>query len=187
MEMVPPDQKSLPIRGSGSEMGIVNKMSRYVGLITRVLLWIAGAGLVGMLLLIVADVIGIKIFSSPVPGGIELVAFFAVIAIAFAVAETQVMKGHVAVDFIVEKFPRRLKLIVDIVTMLFSVGLFAIMAWYSFKYGNKLRDTGEVSMTQKIPFYPFVWAMGACFVATLLVLIIDLVKLVVKAAEQWTR
>ena len=46
---------------------------RYVALFSKVLFWIAGAGLVGMTALIVADVIGIKIFSKPVPGGIEFV------------------------------------------------------------------------------------------------------------------
>ena len=106
---------------------------------TRILFWIAGAGLVGMLLLIVADVIGIKIFSRPVPGGIEIVSFLAVVAIAFAVAYTQVMQGHVAVDFIVEKFPRRAKLIIDVIMIFFSVCLFALMAWYSFKYAGKLQ------------------------------------------------
>jgi TRAP-type C4-dicarboxylate transport system permease small subunit len=187
MEMVPSDQQPLPIREAGSDKGVLKTIDRYVGLLTRVLFWIAGAGLVAMLLLIVADVIGIKIFSQPVPGGIELVSFCAVVAIAFAVAHTQVMRGHVAVDFIVEKFPRRAKLIIDVIMVFFSLCLLALMAWYSFKYGNKLRVTGEVSMTQKIPFYPFVYAMGFCFVVTLLVIIMDFVKSIAKAAGQWTR
>lgn len=187
MEMVPSDQQPLPIREAGLNKEVLKTIDRYVGLLTRALFWIAGAGLVAMLLLIVADVIGIKVFSKPVPGGIELVAFMAVIAIAFAVAQTQVIRGHVAVDFIVEKFPRRAKLIIDVVMTLFSVCLFALMAWYSFKYGNKLKSTGEVSMTQKVPFYPFVYAMGACFVVTLLVLIMDFVKSISKVVAQWTR
>jgi len=139
-----------------------------------------------MLLVIVADVIGIKIFSKPVPGGIEIVSFLSVVAIAFAVAYTQVMRGHVAVDFIVEKFPRRAKLIIDAVTTLCGVSLMAVLAYYSFKYGTKLRDTGEVSMTQKIPYYPFVYGMAVCFVVTFLVLVGDLVKSIMKAAKTWT-
>ena len=96
-----------------------------------------------MLLLIVADVIGIKIFSNPVPGGIEIVSFLAVVAIAFAVAYTQVLRGHVAVDFIVEKFPRRVKLVIDVIMGFFSVCLFAVAAYYSFKYAGKLRPPGK--------------------------------------------
>jgi TRAP-type C4-dicarboxylate transport system permease small subunit len=186
MEMLPPDQEPLPIRETGSAKGILGRLDRYIVLLTRVLFWIAGVGLVGMLALIVADVIGIKIFSRPVPGGIEIVSFLAVVAIGGAVAYTQVMHGHVAVDFIVEKFPRRAKLVIDIIMIFLSVCLVALMAWYSFKYGEKLRDTGEVSMTQKIPFYPFVYGMAVCFVVTLLVLIMDFVKAIAKAAEKWT-
>jgi TRAP-type C4-dicarboxylate transport system permease small subunit len=186
MEMLPPDQEPLPIRKTGSEGGILGRLDRYVVLSTRVLFWIAGAGLVGMLLIIVADVVGIKIFSHPVPGGTEIVTFMAVVAIAFAVPYTQVMRGHVAVDFIVEKFPRRAKLVIDVITVVFGVCLFAAMAWYSFKYATKLRSTGEVSMTQKIPYYPFVYGMAVCFVAMLLVLAGDLVKSIAKAAKTWT-
>jgi TRAP-type C4-dicarboxylate transport system permease small subunit len=187
MEMLPPDQEPLPVRATGTEKGIFKQADRYVNLLTRILFWIGGVGLVAMLLLIVADVIGIKILSRPVPGGIELVAFMAVVAIAFAVGYTQVMRGHVAVDFIVDKFPRRAKLVIDTLMVLFSVCLFALMAWYSFKYAGQLKKTGEVSMTQKILFYPFVYAMGACFVVTFLVLVLDLAKAITKAAGQWTR
>lgn len=161
-------------------------LDRYVTLLARWLFYIAGAGLVGMLLLIVADVIGIKLLSRPVPGGLELVSFFSVIAVAFAIGHTQILRGHVAVDFIVERFPRRAKLVIEVVMVFLSVAVLALMAWYSFKYAGKLHATGEVSMTQKIPFYPFVYAMAGCFVVTLLVLVMDLVKAIVKAAGEWT-
>jgi TRAP-type C4-dicarboxylate transport system permease small subunit len=186
MEMLPPEQEPLPIRNAENGRGVLGRLDKGIVLLSKILFWIAGAGLVGMLLLIVADVIGIKIFSKPVPGGIELVTFFAVVAISFAVAHTQVMRGHVAVDFIVEKFPRRLKLVVGVFTMFLSVCLLAVMAWYTFKYAAKLRSTGEVSMTQKIPFYPFVYGMAVCFVVTFLVLVGDLGKSITKAVKTWT-
>ena len=187
MEMLPPEQEPLPVREAEDGTGVFAKLDRGVAFLSKVLFWIAGAGLVAMLVLIVADVIGIKIFSKPVPGGIEIVSFMAVVAIAFAVAYTQVMRGHVAVDFIAEKFPRRLKLVIDVFNMFLSVCLFAVMAWYSFRYGEKLRTTGEVSMTQKIPYYPFVYGMAVSFVATLLVLIGQFVKSIKKAADKWTQ
>jgi TRAP-type C4-dicarboxylate transport system permease small subunit len=186
MEMLPPEQEPLPSRGAGAEESILGRLDRYIVFLAKVLLWIAGAGLVAMLLLIVADVIGIKLLSRPVPGGTEIVTFMSVVTIAFAIAYTQVMRGHVAVDFIVEKFPRRAKLIIDVITVFFSACLFALLAWFSFKYGMKLKSTGEVSMTQKIPFYPFIYGMAVCFVVTVLVLISDLVKSIAKVAKTWT-
>ena len=55
-----------------------------------------------------------------------------------------------------------------------SVCLLALLSYYSFKYAGQLRTSGEVSMTQKIPFYPFVYGMAVCFVVTLLVLSLEL-------------
>ena len=49
-----------------------------------------------------------------------------------------------------------------------------------------MRATGEVSMTQKIPYYPFVYAMAVCFVVTFLVLVRDLVKSIAKSIKTWT-
>jgi TRAP-type C4-dicarboxylate transport system permease small subunit len=192
MEVLPPEQEPQPVRESGPaagvpNSGILNRLDKYITLLTRILFWIAGAGLVAMLVLIVADVIGIKILSRPVPGGIELVGFLAVIAIAFAVGYTQVMRGHVAVDFIVETFPRRAKLVINVLTGLFGVCLLALMTYYSFKYAGKLKSTGEVSMTQKIPFYPFVYAMASCFMVTLLLLLVESARSILKAVQQWTR
>ena len=153
----------------------------------RLLLYVGGAGLVGMLVLTVSDVIGIKVFHRPIPGGIEYVTFLSVVAIAFSVGYTQVVRGHVAVDFIVTKFPHRAKLIIDVCMMLLSVCLFALLSYYTFRLGGRLRASGEVSMTQRVPFYPFVYAMAFCLAVTFLVLVSDLAKSIVKAVTQWTR
>ena len=184
--MLPPGQEPLPPKEAEKVDGILSRLDKGIALMSKIIFWIAGVGLVGMLLLIVADVIGIKIFNSPVPGGLETVSFLAVVAIAFAVPYTQLMRGHVAVDFIVEKLPRRLKLVIDVLTVFLSVCLAGTMAWYSFRYAAKLYDTGEVSMTQKIPYYPFVYAMAVCFVAFFLVLVSDLAKSIAKAGKTWT-
>jgi len=162
-------------------------LDRYLAYLTKALFYIAGAGLVGMLVLIVSDVIGIKIFAKPVRGGIEFVTFFAVVTIAFAVPHTLMMRGHVSVDFIVDHFPRRLKLVVDALMVALGVVLLSLLTWYGFKYAGDLRTSGEVSMTQKIPFYPFVYGMAVSFAATLLLLVLDLVKAVRKAVKTWTR
>jgi len=186
MEMLPSEQKPVPADKPGKGIGFLVMLDKGIELLSKALFWIAGLALVGMLVLIVADVIGIKIFSSPVPGGIETVAFLAAVSIGFAVAQTQVMRGHVAVEFIAERFPRRLKMVMEIFTVLLCACLVGALAWYTFKYGTRLRDTGQVSMTQKIPYYPFVYGTGACFVVLLLVLTSGLVKSITKAAKTWT-
>lgn len=187
MEMLPPEQEPLPARESEREPGILTTVDRYVVIATKVLFWMAGIGLTAMLLIIVADIIGIKILSNPVPGGIEIVSFLAVVAVALAIPYTQVMHGHVAVDFIVEHFPRRMRSVVGTVTGVLSVVVIGFLTYYSFDYAGSLRASGEVSMTQNIPFYPFVYAMAVAFLATLVVLILQLVRTFAKGGRRWTR
>ena len=185
--MQPPSGEPVAVPGKGPTSGVLNTVDRVIAFATRVLFWVAGAGLVAMLVVIVADIIGIKILSKPVPGGIEIVSFMAVIAVALAIPLTQVMRGHVAVDFIVEHFPRRLRSVIAVITGLLSLVVMGFLTYYSFDYAGSLRESGEVSMTQNIPFYPFVYAMAVAFLATFLVLALELVRTFLRGGERWTR
>lgn len=182
----PPRHEPRPVGDAGTDRGILNSLGRGVVRLSVVFNWIAGIGLVGMLLLVVADIIGIKVLSRPVPGGVEIVTFLAVVAIGFAVSYTALVHGHVAVDFVVDKLPRRAKLVVSLVTLLLSIGLVAVLAYYTFEFAARLRSTGEVSMTQKIPFYPFVYGLGVCWVMTALVLVREFVQKIAKVVKIWT-
>ncbi len=146
--------------------------------------WVAGAGLVLMLVLTVADVIAIKIFSSPIPGTIELISFLSVVVVAFALAYTQQLKGHIQVDFFVSRLPHRYRDFFGIFISAVSFMLFALLAWRSFKFGRALQLAGEVSMTQRIPFYPFVYAIAVCCIPLCLQLFIELVDYVNRMANK---
>jgi TRAP-type C4-dicarboxylate transport system permease small subunit len=141
---------------------------------------IAGIALVGMLVLIIADIIGNKAFKNPIPGGIEFVSFLAVVAIAFAIAETQLRHGHIEVEFIAARLPLSAQKIIGTIVNIFVIILFALLAWRSFIYGNEIRLTGEVSMTRGIIFYPFIYSLGVCAIIVVLVTILQLIKLYIK-------
>jgi TRAP-type C4-dicarboxylate transport system permease small subunit len=162
-------------------------LDKYVSNLSIWLNWIAGGGLVLMLALVVGDIIGIKIFSAPIPGAIELVAFLGVVVIGFAIAYTQTIHGHIRVDFIVLKFPPRLAAVIDVLMLVLGMGFFIILAWRSFDYAYILQSSGEVSMTQKLPFYPFVYGMAFCFVVTFLVLMVEFIKSIIKVGNAWNR
>jgi len=143
--------------------------------------WIAGAGMVIMLALIVTDIVATKAFKWPIPGGIELVGFLGVVVIAFSIAHTQALRGHIEVEFLTSRLPRRAQRAISCVVYVLGMGLFAILAWTSIDYGYDLQASGEVSMTQGIPFYPFVYGISLCCISVVLVLMAQLLKAVVKA------
>ena len=178
-------QSSLtPDSGSRSSLKYIEK---YTTLLSKWFYWIAGAGLIGMLVLVVADIFGIKVLSNPIPGGIEVVGFLGVVVIGFAIAYVQVLHGHIQVDFVIMKLPPRPKAAIDTLTTFLGVVFFAVLAWRTLDYGQSLQISGEVSMTQKIPFYPFVYALAACYLVTLLVLLVEFLKAIMKVGKRWTQ
>jgi len=164
--------------------GKVERWQKFTSTFSNWLNWVAGIGLVGMLVLTVADIIGIKFFKSPVPGAIEIVGFLGIVVTAFAIAYTQVIRGHIQVEFFVQRLPRRLRASIIAFVSLLGVALFAVLAWRSYGFGRVLQTTGEVSMTQNIPFYPFVYALAFCCLPVCLVLLGDFLSSVMKAMEK---
>ncbi len=154
----------------------MQRFEKIAGLVNRSFNWFAGAGLVAMLLLTVVNVISVKFFRYPVPGSTEMVRFFNVIVVAFALAYTQQLKGHIQVEFFVLRMPERLRAVVGIFVNLVGIVLFALIAWRSYVFGGILYRSGEVSMTLGIPFYPFVYFIALCSIPVCLQLIIELIN-----------
>jgi TRAP-type C4-dicarboxylate transport system permease small subunit len=163
---------------------IIERIERFTNTLSKWLNWVAGIGLVGMLGLIVSDVIGIKLFNNPIPGAIEITAFLGVVVTAFAIAYTHITRGHIKVEFFIIRLPARIQVIIASFVFLLGIILFALLAWRSYEYGRILQVTGEVSMTQGIPFYPFVYALAFCCIPVCLVLLVELTKSVLKAVKK---
>jgi TRAP-type C4-dicarboxylate transport system permease small subunit len=173
--------------GAGGPDRFIKKMETYTNNLSKWLNWIAGGGLVAMLLLIVGDIIGIKIFAAPIPGGIEYVSFLGVVVIGFAIAYTQVLHGHIRVDFIVMKFPHKFGAVVEILMLVLGMAFFAVLAWRSVDYAFVVQASHEVSATQGIPFYPFIYGLSFCYLVTFSVLVVEFLKSIVKAGKVWNR
>lgn len=129
---------------------------------------IAGWSLVGMMSLTVADVV-LRLFRRPILGTYEIVGLMGAIVIAFAMPNTTLQRGHVAVEVVVTRLPLPARAIVTLVTRALSIILFAVIAWECIGYGNDLKVSGEVSMTLRLPFYPILYGIAfaagiVCFV-----------------------
>jgi len=167
--------------------GKIDRLERFAKSFSNWLNWVAGIGLVGMLALAVADIFGIKLaqagvpFFRPIPGGIEVVAFLGVVVTGFAIAYTQVLHGHIQVEFVVMRLPRRVQGAIAAFVCLLGLTLFVLLGWQSVEYGLSLAAKGTVSMTQRIPFYPFVHAIAFCCIPVCLLLLVEFLRSVMKA------
>lgn len=149
-------------------------LEQIVSLINIGLAWIAGLSLVLMILLIVFN--GIKrVFSAPFSGTTEVAGWLGAIAISFALGYTQLHHGHVDIDLLVQKFPKRLQKFVSIVVTLASLLFFMVVGWQLIQYGFSLMEGNNVSQTLRISFYPLVCLTSLGFFGLTLALFKDLV------------
>jgi TRAP-type C4-dicarboxylate transport system permease small subunit len=145
--------------------------------------WVAGAAIVFMMLLTCADIV-LRLFRMPIPGTYELVCFMGAVAVAFAMAHTSNENGHVAVSLVVRLFPGRVQGIIEIFTNTFVLILFILIAWRSVLYAETIRVSGEVSLTLKLPFYPFIYGIALSAAIVCLVKIIDIHKSFLKVLNK---
>ena len=137
--------------------------------------WIGVAGIIVMVVVICADVLGAKLFLLPVPGSTEIVELAQVATIAFAVAATQLHKGHISVEMFYLKMPPRAQALIRAVTSCLGLILFVVLAYQGIKLGNSFRAANEVTATVQIPFYPFAYGFALAMVPVVLMLLIDLI------------
>ena len=162
----------------------VERLDKFAQWLSNKVNWIAGVGLVVMLGLTVSDIIGVKFFKSPVPGAIEIIGFLGVVVTGFAIAFTQVRRGHIQVEFFVMRMPQRARASAIALVSLLGIILFGLLAWQSCEFGYNLQVSGEVSMTQGIPFYPFIYAIAFCCIPICLLLLVDFLKSVMKVVNR---
>lgn len=161
----------------------MKRFERIVNSLSKWLNWIAGIGLVLMLLVIVIDIIGAKLFRSPLPGGVDTVSLLGVVVIAFAIAQTQIVHGHIEVEFFVMRIPEKARNIIAGIIYSLGILLFVLLSWQSFDFGYKLQLSGEVSMTMGIPLYPFVYGITFSCIVVVLVLLLQYLKEVLKVVK----
>jgi len=137
---------------------------------------IAGISLTFMLVLTTADVV-LRIFGKPIPGAVEIISICGGIVIGFTVPITSWMKGHIAVDFLTNALPEKVRNGVEIITRCVGIGLFLMIAWNSWKIGTGFFTGKEVSGTLELPLYPVEYALAGCFFVLALVLFCDIIKI----------
>ncbi len=144
--------------------------------LTRLINAIAGSSLALIMFLTVADII-LRSLRRPIVGTFEIVAFSGAVVIGFSVPYTTWMRGHVYTDFVVLRFSQKMRNMINVFTKCLGIGIFFLIGWNLIQYGMDLRQSGEVSPTLTLPFYPVAYGLGvSCFIQCL-VLGCDILKI----------
>ena len=136
--------------------------------------WFEGIGVAAMLVMMVItciDVIGAKVFKSPILGALDIVQLCQIVAIAFAASMTLIVGRHIQVEFFFDLLPRRVQVVINFLVLMIVLGLFIVIIWQVCLLGYSFQTSGEYSPTAYIPLYPFAYALALACIPVCLVLI----------------
>jgi TRAP-type C4-dicarboxylate transport system permease small subunit len=116
---------------------------------------ISGYLLFFMMLLITVDVTGRYVFSSPIPGTLELTEFLIVFVVFFSIAYVQLTKRHICVELVTQRLPRRAADGLAVVVLVIAAVFFALVCWQSWNSAVSSLEYLEASDgLVQIPVYP---------------------------------
>lgn len=112
------------------------------------------------------DVVGREVFSSPIPGGYEIIQVLMTIGVFFSLPIVALRQGHVRVDLLYQAFPPALARVADILAWLVSVTFFALLAYAIFLFFQHATGTGERSVFLQVPYWLVALVMAVFLAAT---------------------
>jgi len=119
----------------------------------------------------------------PVTGTYELMGLGGAMIAALAMGGTQEARGHIQVAALDGMLPSGVRCVLEAAAHLLSVAFFSLIAWRLFALSWALKESGELSETLHLPFYPVVALVGLGFVSLVLNLLVQTWSLVAKGGE----
>jgi len=159
----------------------LNRLDKFTTSFSRSLEWVGVIGLLLMFLVNFIDVVGAKLFVWPLPGSVEIISFSQIMAIAPAIAFTLILGRHIRVEFIIDRFPKRIRAAISSISSFFSLVLFVLILWQSYLYGESLQKAGEIGSTSHLPFYPFAYLIALCSIPICLVFLKEVLESLAEA------
>jgi TRAP-type C4-dicarboxylate transport system permease small subunit len=181
--------------GSGGRLGAKNhaergglaRVKKAIQKLNRVISGVGAVFLLPMMLLTTGEVIGRNLFNRPIAGTVELSEYLLAIFILLGVAYTQQVKGYVGVSLFVSRLPFRGQMILNIVSTLLSLFIFALLAWQGLIVGMEEKTVSDML---RVPQYPFRLLIAMAAFLTCLELLIDVgdsFSKLFRRSSEWTR
>jgi len=144
--------------------------------ISKILNYVAGIALTLMMFLTVADVL-FRAGGRPFVGTYEIVALLLAVVVGFGIPQVSLDKGHVYMEFLLEKFSKRGRDVMNIVTRVLCLVLFVLIGYNLFKVAAGFHASGEVTPTIQLPFYPVAYGVAVCCLLESCVFLFDIVRI----------
>ena len=146
--------------------------ARVLRFVVNALLVVAGLGVLAMMVVTCLDVVmRVPWINRSLIGAYDIVKITGALTLAAALPYTTAVKGHVAVEFFFHRLGARGRVLVDTLTRLLGMGLFALLACRSWVRARDLGAIGQVTPTLQLPLCWSAYVLAAaCAVVVLVIL-----------------
>ena len=161
------------------------KIIKFFAWMDRVAVAIAMISLFIMMLAVTADTLARSLFNSPITGVFELVQNYLMVAMVFlGLSYTLKVKGHVRIDLLINKLPRKVSILLEAFVLLLALIIFAAIGYLGLQttleaYINNYKHTGIIAWPV---WLSTVWVpLGSLFLVIRMV--IQIITLVIQTKE----
>jgi len=103
---------------------------------------------------------------------------------AFALGYTQIKKTHISVDILVNTFSIKTRKVVNVINHAVCFVFFSAAAWQIAIKATTLMNTGEITETLRIVYYPFTYGVAFGCAMLTLVLFTNMVRSFMQEEEE---
>jgi TRAP-type C4-dicarboxylate transport system permease small subunit len=150
---------------------MAKKYNGFVAGLSQFLDQIAGLSLVAVMLVVVGNVLMRALFKHPILGTYDYVGFLTATAIGLALAHCALQNAHIAVDFVVERLPRKTRALIDTATNSVAITFWGFALWNLAIYAGTMKANGIVAATSQLPVSPFIYLVAFGLFSLCLVLL----------------
>jgi TRAP-type C4-dicarboxylate transport system permease small subunit len=160
-------------------MDFLDKISKFLN---QILIGTAGCFMIAMIILTCTNIF-LRMVWMPVSGTFELMGYLGAMVTAFALGFTQIKRGHIAVDILVQRFSKRTRRVLNGLNYFTCTIFFCLVSLQIAKYATTLKETGEVTETLQIIYYPFTYGVALGCAVLSLVFLTDFLKTIFQRQE----
>jgi len=133
--------------------------------VIRVSALVAGFAILAMIGVTVTDVV-LRLFRSGITGAYDIVRILGLGSVACGLPYLTAVKGHIAIEFLYQRFSRKGRVAFDSAFRTITLALFGFIAYRCVTYGLSLKASGEVMASLRIPVFwiPFLISLDSLLV-----------------------
>ena len=139
-------------------------------------LWFGGSLVLLAAVLIGIDVLMRKFLARSIGGADEVAGYSLAIGTAWGLGAALIDRAHIRIDSLYVLFPRRLRLLLDVVALILFIAFFALMTWHglgvvSQSWTSGTRSQSALETPTVIPQLLWILGLAVCLVVGVLLLL----------------